>query len=105
MENANFEQKLEKKRKTIEEKILELKEEKYETMAKLKELITDIDNLNIEVEVLSNYDKFINLTEKFKLKFERQDSPDKSQKRLTKKVTMDFELLAHFRSKVIVNEK
>jgi hypothetical protein len=102
LENANFEQKLEKKRRNLEEKLYEWREEKYETMCKLKELIQQIKNLNIEVEVLSNYDKYFNLTEKIKSKLERFEIPEKKEKKITKKVTLDFEQITNKRSKIIV---
>ena len=74
IENTSYEVSLEKKRKQIQEKIFEMNEEKREIKNNLKEIIEQINNLNIEVEILSNCDKYYNFTEKIKSKLEKNDS-------------------------------
>ena len=106
VENINYELKFDKKRRIIEEKIIELNQEKYEFLKKIRVLIVEIDSLNIDVEILSNYDKYFDLTEKIREKIERQEnifnqSFSSTERKITKKITNENEI-SQIRSKILV---
>jgi hypothetical protein len=66
LENINFEQKLEKKRKLLAERLKELKTELEKCQKKLEQKNEEIREIIFDIEVLTNYENDTNLSEKLR---------------------------------------
>ena len=107
MESINFESLNEKKLKKLEEYLLQLVKERKKLVIKLNDLTADIKEINLDLEVLDNYEKYYDLTDRFKriVDAENFNSPhEKKQKAKKRETNKQFDdILFEYRYNITVN--
>ena len=85
-----MEKSLESQRKNLEKEIFEYKIIKNEILNEINSLTTEINDLNIDIEVLENYDKFYNIDGTVKKKL---DIHENLMKKKSKRIDYEIQKL------------
>ena len=96
-ESLNFESYNENLLKNLENKLEELTKEKKNIVANLNELSNEIKDMNQDLEVLDNYEKYYDLTERLKKLIENENNNNSNEK---KKIIKKKESNSNFDMKV-----
>ena len=107
LESINFETLNEKKLKKLEEYLQQLVKEKKKIVVKLNDLTNNINGINLDLEVLDNYEKYYDLTDRFKkiVDAENLNSPHERKQKTKKKETNKLfdDILFEYRYNITVN--
>ena len=88
--NQELEKSLESQRKNLEKEIFEYKIIKNEILNEINSLTTEINDLNIDIDVLENYDKFYNIDGTVKKKL---DIHENLMKKKSKRIDYEIQKL------------
>ncbi len=107
LESINFETLNEKKLKKLEEYLQQLVKEKKKIVVKLNDLTNNIKEINLDLEVLDNYEKYYDLSDRFKkiVDAENLNSPHENKQKIKKRETNKLfdDILFEYRYNITVN--